>query len=336
MLRRTTEYKMVGERRENIMPVEVAIQRELAYRRKVAMLQFTLDEDLKDLMPLQVLSSHSSPIHSLRPLEWPSASVSPSPVPSTNHSVPSSLSSPNHSPIPLEGPSSSPSPSSSPVPSTNLSGIKRKELTNCLQYLQPEQPGLSHGTVMLKDQIDNLFCKICQVQCSGAFNLEQHFKGRKHKAKVEELELNRKYGGEKANQLQCCELCKVTCMNETLLKLHLQGKKHKEKRQQLEFLQHGEEIPNQPQWCELCKVTCMNETLLKQHFQGKKHQDKLQELESLKHGEEIPNQPKWCGLCKIWCMGDHNFKEHLEGQKHIVQLHAFQKEKRAKQIIEIG
>ena len=54
MLRRTTEYKMVGERRENIMPVEVAIQRELAYRRKVAMLQFTLDEDLKDLMPLQV------------------------------------------------------------------------------------------------------------------------------------------------------------------------------------------------------------------------------------------------------------------------------------------
>ncbi|KAL4633596.1 hypothetical protein ACB092_04G133500 [Castanea dentata] len=267
------------------MPVELAIQRELAYRRKVAMLQFTLDEDLKDLMPLQVLSSHSSPIHSPRPLERHSAS--PSPIPSTNHSVLSSLSSPSHSPRPLEGPNSSPS----PVPSTNLSGIKQKELTNCLQYLQPEQPGLSHGSVMLKDQLDNLFCKICQVQCSSAFNLEQHFKGRKHKAKVEELELNRNYGGEKANQLQFCELCKVTCMNETLLKLHLQGKKHKEK---------------------------------------------LQQLESLQHGEEIPNQPKWCGLCKIWCMGDHNFKEHLEGQKHIVQLHAFQKEKRAKQIIEIG
>ncbi|KAL4607632.1 hypothetical protein ACB092_09G189300 [Castanea dentata] len=228
---------MVGERRENIMPVDVAIQRVLAYRREVAMLQFTLDEDLKDLMHLQVssvdallgysssaklfvilgtsppppffqvlLSSHSSPSHSPRPLERPSASASASPVPSTNHSVLSSLSSPSPSPI------------------------------------------------------DNLFCKICQVQWSGAFNLKQHFKERKHKVKVEELELNRKYGGEKANQLQCCELCKVTCMNETLLKLHLQGKKHEEKLQQLESLQHGEEIPNQPKWCELCKVTCMNET----------------------------------------------------------------------------
>lgn len=54
MLRRTTEYNIVGERRENIMPVDVAIQRVLAYRREVAMLQFTLDEDLRDLMPLQV------------------------------------------------------------------------------------------------------------------------------------------------------------------------------------------------------------------------------------------------------------------------------------------
>ncbi|KAF3963810.1 hypothetical protein CMV_011842 [Castanea mollissima] len=119
------------------MPVDVAIQRVLAYRREVAMLQFTLDEDLKDLMHLQVLlSSHSSPSHSPRPLERPSASASASPVPSTNHSVLSSLS----------------SPSPSPVPSTNLSGIKQKELTNCLQYLQPEQPGLSHGSVMLKDR----------------------------------------------------------------------------------------------------------------------------------------------------------------------------------------
>jgi hypothetical protein len=45
---------MAEERRENIMPVELAIQREQAYRRKVAMLQLKLDEDLIDLMPLQV------------------------------------------------------------------------------------------------------------------------------------------------------------------------------------------------------------------------------------------------------------------------------------------
>ena len=92
---------------------------------------------------------------------------------------------------------------------------------------------------MLKNQIDNLFCKICQVQCSSAFNLKQHFKGRKHKAKVEELELNRKYGGGKANQLQCCELCKVICMDETLLKQHFQGKKHKHKLQEAESLKRG-------------------------------------------------------------------------------------------------
>lgn len=38
---------------KNIMSVELAIQRELAYRKKVASL-FQLDEITKDLLPLQV------------------------------------------------------------------------------------------------------------------------------------------------------------------------------------------------------------------------------------------------------------------------------------------
>jgi hypothetical protein len=45
---------MAEERRENIMSVELAIQREQAYRRKVSMLQLNLNNDMNDLMPLEV------------------------------------------------------------------------------------------------------------------------------------------------------------------------------------------------------------------------------------------------------------------------------------------
>lgn len=45
---------MAEERRENIMSVELAIQREQAYRRKVSMLQLNLDIDMNDLVPLEV------------------------------------------------------------------------------------------------------------------------------------------------------------------------------------------------------------------------------------------------------------------------------------------
>jgi hypothetical protein len=45
---------MAEERGENIMSVELAIQREQAYRRKVSMLQLNLNNDMNDLMPLEV------------------------------------------------------------------------------------------------------------------------------------------------------------------------------------------------------------------------------------------------------------------------------------------
>lgn len=47
----TTTFEMAEERRDNIMSVELAIQREEAYRRKLSKLQLNLDNDL---MPLEV------------------------------------------------------------------------------------------------------------------------------------------------------------------------------------------------------------------------------------------------------------------------------------------
>lgn len=137
--------------------------------------------------------------------------------------MPPSNPSPSPNLTPAEGPSSRPS----PVLSTSLLGTKQKELTTHLQYLPPQQPQPFHGSVILGNETDNLFCEACQVQCSGAFNLKQHVEGRKHKGKMEELEHIRKYGGEKANQLQWCELCNISCMNESLLEQHLQGARHR-------------------------------------------------------------------------------------------------------------
>ncbi|XP_059444531.1 uncharacterized protein LOC132176365 [Corylus avellana] len=234
---------MAEERRDNIMSLELAIQREEAYRRKLSKLQLNLDNDL---MPLEVPPSHPTPSPNLTPAAGPS---------------------------------------SSPVLSTSLVGAKRKEPTTCLQYLPPQQPQPFHGTVILGNEADNLFCEVCQVHCSGAFSLKQHVEGRKHKGKIEELEHIRKYGGEKANQLQWCELCNISCMNETLLEQHLQGARHREKLQELESGKGGGEILNQPKWCKLCKLWCPCEYNFKQHLEGHKHGLRLQAFQQKKRAK---------------------------------------------------
>lgn len=100
---------------------------------------------------------------------------------------------------------------------------------------------------------------MCQVLCSGAFNLRQHLEGRKHKGKIEELEHIRKCGGEKANQ-------------------HLQGARYREKLQELEYGKDGGEVLNWPKWCELCKLWCPSEYDFKQHLEGQKHAFRLKSI----------------------------------------------------------
>ncbi|XP_042500306.1 uncharacterized protein LOC122078402 [Macadamia integrifolia] len=108
----------------------------------------------------------------------------------------------------------------------SLVGVKRKEPSSNQRCLPPQQPKPSYTPQPLQKKVLSFTCEKCQVPCSSLFNLNQHFKGSKHKAKLKELEGSRKNGEENGKQPLWCELCGVTCTNWDCLQQHLTGKKH--------------------------------------------------------------------------------------------------------------
>ncbi|GAV68493.1 zf-met domain-containing protein [Cephalotus follicularis] len=72
--------------------------------------------------------------------------------------------------------------------------------------------GSSNGGEMLKRQLQ---CELCNIVCSDEQLLEQHFKGKKHKAELERQGCSRK-----------CDLCNIWCPDTSSLQMHLKGKKH--------------------------------------------------------------------------------------------------------------
>ncbi|XP_059644345.1 uncharacterized protein LOC132286097 isoform X2 [Cornus florida] len=65
-------------------------------------------------------------------------------------------------------------------------------------------------------------CKLCQIWCIDEDSLQMHLKGQKHQAKLQQLEIGKKNGGDHP----WCELCQIWCMNEDAFEQHLKGKNH--------------------------------------------------------------------------------------------------------------
>ncbi|XP_042511914.1 uncharacterized protein LOC122087021 [Macadamia integrifolia] len=149
---------------KKIMSIELAMKRELAYRRKMEGLSFQTPSNSKQY-----------------PLRFQDASKYPS-----------------------------------------LVGVKRKDQ----RCLPPPRPKPFYTLQPLQKKILSFTCEKCQVPCSSLFNLNQHFKGSKHKAKLKELEGSQKNGEDNGKKQLWCELCGVPCMNWDCLQQHLTGKKH--------------------------------------------------------------------------------------------------------------
>lgn len=292
---------------QNCMKVELAIQRELEYRKKVASL-FRSDECIKDLMPLQVVRSVSWPEPSSATIASPcmapgsshlfrtsnpnlapssacqfSPSSAPGFCPGTSQipNRPFQPSSFRPSSVPNHYPNPGPRPRPHPTHQPSYSGIKRKA-TSGFRHQAPHKPQPPQENYIVVDSSGNMFCKLCEVPCSGPFCLKQHLKGHKHKAKLQLLKMDRKNGGEQGNK--------------------------------------------QPR-CDLCQILCTNEDGLKMHYQGQKHKAKLQALETGQKNGDNATRP-WCGLCQIWCMNEDAFNQHLKGQKHLTRLYSMQEEER--------
>ncbi|KAL3537226.1 hypothetical protein ACH5RR_000592 [Cinchona calisaya] len=337
------------ERNVDIMSVKFAIQRELAYREKVA--SYISEEEISELLPLEVPSSPkvtspdphpthflrqssispprpghgSSPISTLtmvagndvtpsfsnlKPLPVPSKDSSlypgpplnpastltmvteneltfsipnikpslvptkdphPYPGPSMDHALTvtmfaanegtSSISSLTQSPVPRKDPHPHPAHTLDHIQSL----IAKKATTSSSHHLPNRRLQSYHSS-----NVPNIFCKICEVSCTGSVSYRNHVRGHKHKAKLRFMQLSGNVVvTQNTGQQPKCNVCKIFCSDQNNLDLHLKGQKHKAKLLEIELGQNQ----NTPQqfWCELCQVPCTNEETFRMHLKGKNH-----------------------------------------------------------------
>ncbi|KAL3812523.1 hypothetical protein ACJIZ3_013791 [Penstemon smallii] len=156
---------------------------------------------------------------------------------------------------------------------TNNSGTKRKAPTSS----NATATATATDIVTKKASVvDDFFCQACQISCSGALTFKQHLIGRRHKAKLKWMREQRNNGGgSKENTI--CVVCKICCPDNVALEMHLKGQRHKAKLQEMEI---GEETgtgvnAKKILRCEVCLVYCMNEDNFKMHLMGKPHASRL-------------------------------------------------------------
>lgn len=217
----------------NVMSVEIALQREAEYQKRIQNLQKPSDYDSKKtLVPDQVVPSKVVPEESQQKfsLQYESCSQGMlndlvSNKQKLGHERPITKREVTH--LQFQEPSTPIQGSSSSV------GMKRKtpERFTCSSP-QPEQQSYVPQTV-------NIWCEVCQIPCTSVFNFKQHCQGRKHKSKVEVEELTQKKKLE-VEELKHLNICNDKKDSGTI-------------------------------WCDICSVPCTDGSAYRQHCNGKKH-----------------------------------------------------------------
>uniref|UniRef100_A0A7C9DK33 C2H2-type domain-containing protein n=1 Tax=Opuntia streptacantha TaxID=393608 RepID=A0A7C9DK33_OPUST len=208
------------ERKNCVMPLELAMKRELTCREKLQRLTMVRGTSSNNTTTSRTDGFLLSQVSIPASIQTPSALLIPSPNPCLSPGFfphqrlsPSSGSQPWQAPQPR--PTSSmplPTPPSPPVPAHSATDhhLKRKE--------------------RIVSDLWDFFCDICDVDCISEFNLRMHVKGQKHTAKLEEVRGTRTPagGGVEAKKIKRphCELCGVYCIDHFSLWQHLLGRNH--------------------------------------------------------------------------------------------------------------
>ncbi|XVE56876.1 hypothetical protein DITRI_Ditri04bG0045500 [Diplodiscus trichospermus] len=179
--------KRLRRGQQEVLSVELAIRRELAYRRKIEEMQLHQSDDSGDeIMAVQV--------------ETPRPDLNSSPRLSVREQL-ASLSNPECMPSLrlCQNPSSRPTIYSDPRISERkqLASSSSKSLSKQLQL--PKGCNLNHQSL-------NFFCEVCQVPCSGTLNSKQHVNGKRHKVKLQELKFSR-IGSDDTSAIENQKLC---------------------------------------------------------------------------------------------------------------------------------
>ncbi|GMQ10828.1 hypothetical protein CsSME_00053683 [Camellia sinensis var. sinensis] len=314
---------MAEARRENVMSVELAIRREMAYRKKLASLRSHFDASMEDLMPLQFCVPGLIVIEMAcaeKPHDFQVPSSGPSPrassiLGSSMSLVPTSLydhvQTPNQFPRPGLILISSPSQALVPIPLYQVSSSNPPP--NPWPLPAPIQ--IPSPSSLAKPRL------IPQPSLSGS----------KRRATSSSLQClpprqprpsHNNYVTVDQEGHFFCKVCQVPCSGTVTLKQHLKGHKHKAKLQWLQLSKRDGREKDDPH-CKLCQIWCTNKGGLEMHLKGQKHQAKLQELEfgTKKEREKEAERP-WCQLCQIWCMNEDALEQHLKGKNHSARLYA--------------
>lgn len=211
------------ERKNCVMPLELAMKRELACREKLQKLTMVRGASSSNTATSSrdgfLLSQVSPPILT----QTPSTLPMPTPNPCLNPTL-------GFSPCQRPGICLGPGVGQAPQPRpTSSMPIARP----------PPPPMLAHSAIdhhlkrkepILSDPWD-FFCDICDIDCITEFNLRMHVKGQKHKAKLEQVKGMRTAGGgggvgAKKIKRPHCELCGVFCIDHFSLWQHLLSRNH--------------------------------------------------------------------------------------------------------------
>ncbi|KAL2935277.1 Translation initiation factor IF-2 [Bienertia sinuspersici] len=179
-----------ADRRNYVMSVEFAMQREMEYR-----------ENLEKQGPLKCRV-----VEEPRPTSSQDSRITPRPMINPYLQNPGSAPSARPPPYPNQPQQLRPSPSSA-GPSRSSDHQRKKGLP----------PGI-------------FTCKVCQIDCTTGFNLLTHYQGQKHRARlrgVKGKEVDNVGATPKLNERRpYCDLCGIWCADEHTYRLHFSCPNH--------------------------------------------------------------------------------------------------------------
>lgn len=111
------------------------------------------------------------------------------------------------------------------TPFRQQNASRQQPLGQGQQCRQP-QPHLSMSQRPLQHWHPPFWCNICKLNCESFANLKVHCRGRKHRAKLEEIRTGKTKIPVPKSEMLWCKECNIPCTTEMALAQHRAGKKH--------------------------------------------------------------------------------------------------------------
>ncbi|PUZ70744.1 hypothetical protein GQ55_2G258900 [Panicum hallii var. hallii] len=171
--------------------------------------------------------------------------------------------------------------------------VSRKKNANCQKATPTAEEARNVRQYAAEKPHPTWLCRFCQSNCTCKSDLENHLRGKRHKAKIQAL----------------LEECKNTMMDfgSTELKSYPNN------------VTKDEENPASIWNCSLCQTKCTRQSGLENHLKGKRHQLNFLVLQV----EAQQYLSDWrCGICLAKCKSASQFEDHCSGRGHKQKIDA--------------